>query len=1761
MNSKIKKAAALLLAAVFIFQTAVLKIPSAYGASLGFTIYTDRQLIPGTTGTDAPVIGAAVRSMMFSWNAEVGQNMFRAPLDNGEVLYALVTRFTNGITSVSYAIGNAREGDLSGNLINTYNPPTIFCSNASSSDRYVPFGTYNSIALYNNIRTGFDIFSDPGSSIFGGNEPGYPADGIYTFTIGSSAYSDGLMTRYGRYEIAFLNDGATFYLSVGAIGERRIYDFSLHYHRNTTGTPSDAETLVAVEAMITNSAVDVERLNAYRGLEPDTIVPFAKLRESEIFINSAGLYAEAAANQPANYNVVHTTAGTNNILTFTQIAASAEQPRISVVMGTGSNPESNYRLDILQYGTDTTAGVYRLTFFSDLHPGNTLVVNEKSFTIDNGLGPRDQINGNVNDILRKDYMPSQDEDPATDINGLIVTFVMPQRWNESLLRFEAIDVDNTAKLMATINLTDMNSANGTPPLTVQIPNICRPITSGSSNAVYEKIGDYGRLVISGLPPGVMYSARISTGPTVNETSDIRATVTVSRNGIFTLLPYELVYIEGSYSLKIRPYRHTGFYTVMTDDSGKSLQSDSGNIVSYKLYNNDIDGDKEFFYLPVDINKNDPTGIRIYFTLAPTISALNPNIAAKSQIMLVPFESRIMGFSPRGLVIEKAETSNVPTYDLAASAENYPSANKESYMKLELSWDIGNANELKDYLEANGGIGYFYYNLNGVQSPVLTNQMFTFDTLEVKLELTDGGSTIEVTYNPNDTSEFIITGTDTFVINETNMLRGYVTLSMRAGNSASYPSFAPAAGVNGDMLFFYYPGIYFIKFDMLPYANALTITASSNYAPFALSSAGSSKLPEAQNLVAVSPITDDTQVSFTARWRVPADGILSYLNIFDYEKNAPDDPKLSYSLYVAQSDLLLRNIDPAIVTEVDYSTVADVSGIYPVIYFSDINGQNGFDAGGRDGRSVLRSGEIICITGIPSDIAPGLIQIKLDGLDKNQRYFISAKTTLDFIALYPDSPPEPLTMESGMSNIAAIITAPDKTQPKPGESDPPAPANLIWDTQDNPTTSTNAAIRWDQVQDDGVVSYEIVRSTARPINPGLLSDRSLTLEEFLDLIESMDPRAVLEAVETSKIIPGADDERHTYNEADVYSYYKDNALRPNTVYYYYVRTVREFNGVKYSEWVGIAVTTQPVGRPLNLVVLRENVIYDGKTEAWISFIAPVGANLGTDYFLEYRTKAGGVPWGDYVVMDSAELIAGSVALTGSLEGYYRYTYKITGLKHGTSYSIVVRMVDALGDASIDSNIALTRTELDQDEYDRDKETQDWLDYLKDRLADIYKTPAWPVTDSRDFLSMVYSPSMFLGVLNETKDSEISLIAPDSGRARSFTYYLPGQIMERLWQSNKTLTVTCGDMKVFFNKNFIDVSYNEAVIQVKRSIQMRRDADYFIKIDVFFTNNNINVNGETPIGYRTELSAEIVAVSKEIRIWDNEILRMYTNKIADEVTIAPAIADLREMADNGADFVDRVLYVEEFVELVRQDLIAETMESLIKIINSSTKFTAFNQSVAVSIKTGSLSDVVNGYQRRVNSWGYIPARDYMGMKALFAATPGFYAFTSLKADLPGIENITMSGGDSDSLLIIAAKYGLEEFLGGSSFSMSGDVSLSSLINIAARLSGADKNSDHALFLRQKGFVVPGRGTRPATTEEMLYWGMAVYSIKTGIKAESILIRNFTAAANIKDINPNYLRSVQSAYELGLYSNSNLFPQAPVKTSDLLLFISNLNKHVKF
>ena len=1030
----------------------------------------------------------------------------------------------------------------------------------------------------------------------------------------------------------------------------------------------------------------------------------------------------------------------------------------------------------------------------------------------------------------------------------------------------------------------------------------------------------------------------------------------------------------------------------------------------------------------------------------------------------------------------------------------------------------------------------------------------------------------------------------------DMLRVSVPLSLTAGRTNTTPP---------DGTHFRFPEIYFWTTSLnelrhrvpeLPYPHLTDnlledwLPLESNSAPVTLDRPGHMRFPPPQNLrltIDRNDVDYRDNGFFDVNFDVPTTIIDRYIGASVYHHPGAAQPIIRYRVFISENPQYLRNL--MLLPGADRAAAA--TNVNPDGWIVSVPppplGQNPLNLSGH--LTTLRSQGILMIEmPLERHTADFTFTLPLEGLDPNRRYYAIVDSYIYFPGqqlVDPDAQERfPNPDFSTTTSVRGVTTWDELTHPDPSDFEPPAPSNLEAEADIN-----SVLVSWDRVPPltpEGSIRYEVIRirGTQIPIPPtsDVLDNNRLSVHQFLDrLINDYGITSVEAGVEvrndpTNPIVdivhPGLPNEPGIFAEFEYESQRArllNTGLAPNTLYFYYVRTVWYYNGVRnYSVWRGVSATTSIVEPPINLrviqvptiggesaldgVVVPELANFDPRTQFVIRFDVPLEFPF-TGIVFEYSLREDNYPWQDARTLTT---MIGTPVPSPGLPGHYQLTFLVYNLLPGRQYSIRVRIRDTINeDFSQYSNIATTRTDSDQDAIDRDRDSENLLQYLRDLLARFARRHYWIAQNNQNTFRVMYRPSMMNNLL-ETNGSMVRLAMSEQDVS---VFYLPQTLFLEIWRSEQGFVIERDDMEISIpHRAFNDID-NEAILLATRRIRdVREIADYYVRITAMVRPfaPNLRIHGTEPAGQEVTLRFEVVEARVTARQLDLEIAAEINYLLDNDRFITEQIRnEILRMIDRGDSFEDMTRRVRQMAETIEHQMSMLVDYRLRTTLERIYEVRYVSQPVTIRINNQPTANAVEGFQFAGGTWVRSDIQVQGNARVMRTNVVGSFAFTANRVGLPGLTN--MQGHETLTQIIV--RNNLHDFLGsGDAFNMNANISLSALQGVAARLAGAPAAANPQNWLRNAGYFVPVRGAMSnATTQEAIYMIMAVYEMRSGNSVASVRISNFNNGGNISGVDARYRTAVAAAFELGIFTNTNMNPNAPISVEEVLRMILAVNR----
>ena len=899
-----------------------------------------------------------------------------------------------------------------------------------------------------------------------------------------------------------------------------------------------------------------------------------------------------------------------------------------------------------------------------------------------------------------------------------------------------------------------------------------------------------------------------------------------------------------------------------------------------------------------------------------------------------------------------------------------------------------------------------------------------------------------------------------------------------------------------------------------------------------------------------------------------------------------------------------------------------------IFFSNLNNSVGMTIPNSNApaRDALRNGDIVAITGITLDSILGsgawnslqsptgesvTISLTLDGLDPNQRYYIFTDIiiTQTGTELGTGGNMVPVTIKdaSMISSLVGTTTIGQIQIPDGSDQNPSAPTPI--NTTD--VGLDTATIYWPRVPailvlEPGYterIEYEIIRMRDRTLTQAQMNHTGpLNLgaegNTFWNTIVSDLPVPEgIRAFKTSRVNQNAYewDVLHWNGSNFVpgsYSIYavpaptenaamlpamgiRDNTLTGNTVYYYYVRTVRIVTNAqgeeisrRFSVFNHATVTTTLTERPEDLQIMLEAPV-DWYTQAAFRFLAPIDSlyNIRNEnLFVQYRLQVDNGNWSAPVRLQSSVLVNQdhqsnpvSRTITGTTRTvWYQFQYQITtGIVPGSIHNLQVRMVqvDASGSHvySLWSDTAtwLSQPDLEQDEIDR--EVRDWTNHIREELYRKLRTPYWVMRNDMGGYSVILRPSMFEEMMRPPFLSGSQIVLPFN-MAPQTNFYIPASAFARAHQAELGFTIVADTMEIVIPHATIDINNNAAILQVNDAIRRNQLEDYLVRISVSWSMLP-NVHGEQTITPVADINISVLAANINLTTWETlatQDLLYVINQLTYVNNIQHVVDAIRDDATIPLDIARYVLDILDIAEMRFLNTIGRNFINYVPAPRAPLT-TGFDRAIMIRATTGDGTAAVTAYQFVAGLWAVV-ATTFDNGSGIIASMPGQFVFTGRVISIPGIEGTPGQG----QAIGIVARHGLDDFFGPGVIDINQIATRAMLIDSVARIAGAPRGiANSNAWLRDNGIILPpGAGPSPIQTQEALHLVMIVYEVQTGTRAETIRITNFAITNNLQGLNPAFTTTFRAAIEIGLYRQTNIQPTSSITIGELLNVLTALD-----
>ncbi len=1287
------------------------------------------------------------------------------------------------------------------------------------------------------------------------------------------------------------------------------------------------------------------------------------------------------------------------------------------------------------------------------------------------------------------------------------------------------------------------------------------------------------LEIRNLNSGIIYNPSVIyvlSDPAISGSESLKSNSTKLDFGdVFTFPHYQVLNQNNKLYIVVEPFEgYAGEYLLKTGDSPQEVssrqESDGVKPSIFPLSINPQNEGKEFYQLFFSPGKKFDNTSAVDVTNSIHSQKLEYKATAEDNGLSLPNNFYVVDYN-------HIQDDSVTDFS-------------KGFVEFTLRWDIGQEDNIQNLLSTTSSAA-ITYTLSSSLTPD-SEEISQIATINMDLQLNDDG-TITVTYSGGDDGDSEDYISNYIVNTEPEILEYKYQADMNDNMYFAEVTFLyktaiiDYAGSDIDEIYFRYPNIYFLTVQPTNLNGSDIHMASSIFQSITLNYIEDPELNPPQNL----NLTDNTfqsvedgdakdEVSFKVNFSLSGQAMKEYLLASyssDELESLLDETKFKtyFNIYITENEEELVDNFPLLDYDqrLKYSEQVKYDPSYnKVVYLSDINGNSGVvTSKGEYAIDVLRNDEVLSITEYPIptlDLAKVIetganftYSLKLDGLDSNTKYYVMVdlvaedleKGTLDYSELTP---------------AKAITTKSSTTVPKPGENFPNAP-----ELEEIETTTDTTVLGWDRIipeetgegEENIEIEYEIIKLKDVRMDEQYLNTR----ENFAQTWNEFLPATDKEGFRTNKLdideyngtsFETANPDYYQYSPQTTPMTFTDRTLVPNTVYYYYIRTVKIIDGEElYSVWNRVSVTTSNLTGPINLIALFEDYDknIDLQTEVYLQFDAPIIdlTQLTSIYDIELAVLKDGGEWGEPIKLNPNDLETDG---TISEDGYRTFVYKVEGLEPGTSYSFKVRMtLKDGGGSSLYSNVVRIRTENDQDDYDLEGDIDDWTEYIKDKLEEILNGDYWEISNTSNEKEILYREDKFDGLLQMTNDSFLDLVPAEIGKTNH--YYIPVDSIVSANNKKIGLRVQVGDNQVILSSGAVDPSLNNALKNLSQDIKEENIQDYYIDIIVRTEETKNKVDGKTTSSPIIEAKIETKAFDIYIEEFEADIYYYLMDSFLEE-----ELEDL--INEEVEDILLDELTNEEIIKVLDkkiEEFAEDVFEEVKKEFERATSPDKYNVAIEVLNKPMMISNpkvnntsIAEGYRRVGDTWINEYTTTFGNKDLIVSPSTGTFVFVNTGIIISNVGDVE----DAKVAHEILVKYNLFDILKDTSGTVNADEPVTRYEAYAsiARILG-NKSNDPVAYLNSLGIQVSTRNMHSVITqEELTELVMNVYEYKTHTNVENYQIKNYAKVSSITNVNNKYLKSVQVAVDLGIVDINQFSPKQQVSTEyflNTLLKVDNI------
>lgn len=803
------------------------------------------------------------------------------------------------------------------------------------------------------------------------------------------------------------------------------------------------------------------------------------------------------------------------------------------------------------------------------------------------------------------------------------------------------------------------------------------------------------------------------------------------------------------------------------------------------------------------------------------------------------------------------------------------------------------------------------------------------------------------------------------------------------------------------------------------------------------------------------------------------------------------------------------------TEIDKFYVAE--GTYPQSAEWDLTKE-------KEALEALRQGKVVQLTLTNKELKGGWQHLSLKGLDPNQAYYVRVQTVLESQRINKNTL-EYRKDSSALSKVFSFTTTTTLKPMEPGEKVLPTPEAYLAKVRDN----YSGILTWRDPHiggDEEVLSYEIIRTTEQQIESKWLK-RGLKVSDILKAEEEKQATDFKKEDYTKQIVNGEPGYQLL-----------DETLRPNTIYYYYIRTITKEN---VSEWIMQPITTDNIETPKKLEAFNIT-----KTSVDLSFLAKIiPDSLYKEFDFEIAIKEEGKTKWEKILASSLKELENHGKSEG--QGAYYYSYRVRGLTPGKRYTLKICVIDKTkGEIeghypqSLYTDTLVIRTIYDEEEQDKQDQFEAYLQDFDQRLEGLGKKPYWTLEEGH----YKYKTSYLTRELPLT--SRYTLVSEAKDEAN---YYMPWEIWATFNEGTTPLEIKLGDMEVVIRPGTLS-NHHLLCQEANQQIAYHGMKDYQILLTVSKEEELFKVNGQVPLSERLKVDISLVYIKQEDNLLEAEIIEALEHIQIEQRQLF--ITQLEKEITYGHLEQERL---QGLINIRIEEITALHQKEIRDIMTYHTKKIIPVEYIEKPILLSYKSDQseVRGYYYE-KQW---LEKTVWGGNSIFCLEMtklGSYIFTG-KA--PMLQNLPHLAPYQDFI----NTYQLFDYLEIKMPELNNGVSKEKFYQILARIMGNNQGLEATSFLKSKGFKLVNQigYQSPIRQDEGLYLIMQAYEKLHQRKVSTIYISNKQIVQNIGAFQPVYRDSIYAAVALNVVvpTYNRILPSQKITGQQLITMLYQIEQ----